>query len=49
MIDGQLSHGLHHQAKDIWWDIDTLRQAAVDFAAAAEKANVLRKNLILNP
>jgi hypothetical protein len=48
MIDGQLSHGLHHQAQDILWDIGTVRQAAVDFAAAAEKANILLKNLILN-
>jgi hypothetical protein len=49
VIDGQLSHGLHYQAQDILWDIHTVRQAAVDFAAAAEQANVLLKNLIMKP
>jgi hypothetical protein len=48
VIDGQSTHGLHYQAQDISWDIDTVRQTAVEFAAAAEKANVLLKNLIMN-
>ncbi len=32
---------LRHQARDILWDLNTVRQAATDFAAAAEKAGRL--------
>ena len=48
VIDGQASHGLHYQAHDLWWDKLAVHQAAADFAAAAEEANRLLKNLVLN-
>ena len=32
---------LRHQARDILWDLNTVRQAATDFAAAAAKAGSL--------
>jgi hypothetical protein len=46
VYEGRVSYGLHHQARDIWWDVHTVWQAATDFAAAAERAQRLLNRLI---